>query len=776
MAADATPGGRSLLNTIWYDPKEWIRQAHIKDVMQKTLGIDVGDVGEIARSAAKGEDITPLLREARMKAEARIVVTPSGKPVDFSVNFDTPPGAAVDKAVDQKIAALSAKDPGLLQEINQISAKIVNEVDDAAGIAKDGKPYIMADTAENALRIVQEKMGDPSITWDLINKMYKADLFDETGIRWYDNARNSVKQWEKATVLAGREIKIKGEYILDKYDQAMGIFRAAKVGASVSAHTFAVIGNMAMRHMAMGNISLSFMKNLGLAFRVYHNRPGAALELKLLLKKAGQSEDEIASFMKEYSTASRATFGSLDFAASEQNVERILTAARGAGMKIPDEAAVKADLGKIMEQIKQEFPDVFKAVGRSTKTEAGTSRAFKAFEEGGENLSRDEMVSGMLSAEMLGTKASIRMFEAVKERAKAGGMGWKIMDLWMNTAPSQYEKIDQIFKMANFTDSVAFGFTEDGLRGIRHLVDIAPEDLAIRRGVEKVLLKSGKESSTGRVLYRLSPKTALELSNVMFLNYNAMPAAVRVLRNFPLFGSPFVSFMYGMTLKTGQTLAYNPSAFNKVTFAMNDFGGTKTPLEKKALGTEVYSYLNKPGMYRVPFLSNDAPLYLNMSNAIPYYSLSMFGPTQTDFGGSARGILANAIQKSPFLKDPAGSAIFENLILPMILGDAIRPQGQFGQPLYPVDATGIERLGYGTRSFAEAFVPNVAAYAGLVTPESMAEYIPSYRWRQLSRAKAGKNPLGVSSKESKMSRTFRGVLQASGIPIQAPVRTEFQKK
>jgi len=110
MAADATPGGRSLLNTLWYDPKEWVRQAHIKDVMQKTLGIDVGDVGKIARSAAKGEDITPLLREARMKAEIRIKGAPVVKE-PFTVNFDTPPGAAVDKAVDQKIAALSAKDP-----------------------------------------------------------------------------------------------------------------------------------------------------------------------------------------------------------------------------------------------------------------------------------------------------------------------------------------------------------------------------------------------------------------------------------------------------------------------------------------------------------------------------------------------------------------------------------------------------------------------------------------------------------------------------------------
>jgi hypothetical protein len=260
---------------------------------------------------------------------------------------------------------------------------------------------------------------------------------------------------------------------------------------------------------------------------------------------------------------------------------------------------------------------------------------------------------------------------------------------------------------------------------MRHLIDINPEELS-------------KYAKGGQYLYRLAPKTAIELANVMYLNYNAMPAAVRVMRNFPLLGSPFISFMYGMTLKTGQTLAYNPSAFNKVTFAMSDFGGSKTPLEKKALGTQFYSYLKQPGMFRVPFFDQN-PVYLNLTNMIPYYSLNMFSPTQTSYGNSLREQIAGTIQQSPIMKDPAGNVLFENFILPLILGEAIRPQGQFGQPLYPVDATAVEKAGYGLRNFGEAFVPNIASYAGLLTPEAAADYIPSYRWRQLSKAKAGKN-------------------------------------
>ena len=162
-----------------------------------------------------------------------------------------------------------------------------------------------------------------------------------------------------------------------------------------------------------------------------------------------------------------------------------------------------------------------------------------------------------------------------------------------------------------------------------------------------------------------------------------------------------------------------------------------------------------------------------MASAIPYYSLNMFGPTQTDYGDSLRGTVATWAQKSPFMKDPVGSSVFENIILPLILGGEAQPQGQFGQPLHPTDATFVEKAAYGTRSFAEAFVPGSAAYAGLLTPEAVAEAIPLYRWRSLARAKVGKNPIGVKTKEGKLSRTFREVLKTSGVPIQAPVQTQF---
>ena len=183
-------------------------------------------------------------------------------------------------------------------------------------------------------------------------------------------------------------------------------------------------------------------------------------------------------------------------------------------------------------------------------------------------------------------------------------------------------------------------------------------------------------------------------------------------------------------------------------------------------------------MMRMPFFEKN-PIYVNMASMIPYYSLNMFNPTKTTYGNSVREQVTQAVQDSPIMKDPLGSTLFDYFIQPLILGEATRPQGQFGQPLYPIDATLLEKTGYGARTLGEAFFPNILQYggvaAGLVAPGT-ADYVPSYRWRQLSRATEGKNQLGISSKENATQRTLRTLASASGIPVQSPVNTTFASK
>jgi hypothetical protein len=66
-------------------------------------------------------------------------------------------------------------------------------------------------------------------------------------------------------------------------------------------------------------------------------------------------------------------------------------------------------------------------------------------------------------------------------------------------------------------------------------------------------------------------------------------------------------------------------------------------------------------------------------------------------------------------------------------------------------------------------------YTGLLPgSEAIADYVPSYRWRQLSAAKQGKNQLGISSKEPEVQKVGRVVSSSLGIPIQTPVNTSFE--
>ena len=163
-----------------------------------------------------------------------------------------------------------------------------------------------------------------------------------------------------------------------------------------------------------------------------------------------------------------------------------------------------------------------------------------------------------------------------------------------------------------------------------------------------------------------------------------------------------------------------------------------------------------------------------MANALPYLSMNMFNPPQVNYNSDGvPAKLAELIQNSPVATNPFTSALLNYVIIPSILGESIAPQGQFGQPLYPVDASAATKALYAARDVGEALTPSGLEFAGLVTPESMAQYMPLYGWRALSEAMSGKNQLGISGTEPASSRVLRGVASSVGVPLQAPVSTKF---
>jgi len=806
--AKAAPGGEKIMEHLKYDPHGWIQRTMIKDSLVDMFGAGSGG-RYIARrlwaGSKKGEDLEPIVKELKSEAkaarevggaqyarEAEMIPAPR---VDFSVKWEEPtkgilPGTNWDDGVGK------LKGIGMDERVADMAPDITKTIDDAISVANNPDIFNTLDEFERAARlagekfdpfagvarIAGEKVGRP-VTLEEIGKIVESGALGETGVKWFDNMIRGIRTTERLKFTKGDKIYHVGKEVMDKYDQSMGIFRLAKVALSPTAWMNAVVGNTIMNHMALGDLSPAFFARLKDAWDMYRNKPGAAARIEGFMMNADY--DAIRLFLETNKTAARGTFGTIDFLGAKHFAEQMVRTARDLGYisskvkfidKLDEAEDVLAQLALLRED---QLAKIASAVGENVGlkgqeivgskirgAEGGLPRMLK---EGGK-ISRDEAGTSMLGQELMSADAARRMFKMISDKASKNpnNVTWKTLDFMFNRMAAGYQNIDESFKLATFIRAVKDGYTFDQIRKIRNLVQLDPEDLvAITR---KEAVKGGE------MRWKLPPDKALELVNVMYLNYAAMPSAIRILRNFPLLGSPFASFMYGMAIKTGQTIAYNPAAFTKVNFALKEFSGDKSPLEKKALEGEYYSYLNREAMFRLPFFEKN-PAYLNLANMIPYYSFNMFNPSEANFNSKALPAkLVERIQKSPLFKDPIGGVLFDYVIQPLILSEATAPQGQFGQALYPINSGAMTKGLYGLRTLGEAYVPNILSYAGLVTPESIADYIPSYRWRSLAYSKGGKNQLGIMGKESATSRMLRNLFSTSGIPIQSPVDLSFVRR
>jgi hypothetical protein len=261
------------------------------------------------------------------------------------------------------------------------------------------------------------------------------------------------------------------------------------------------------------------------------------------------------------------------------------------------------------------------------------------------------------------------------------------------------------------------------------------------------------------------------------MNYAAMPAVVKVLRNLPLVGAPLVSFSYGMTVKAGKTALYNPAIYNKINYLMNEISGDKSPLEKESLKQPYYKWFDQPGMMKLPLpIFGQNPIYADLQSLIPYYSLNMFTPSERKYKDTLPGEVLAVLEKLPILQDPVGQQIFDYFVQPLMLQKGEIPQNAFGSPLYPKDATGLQKAGYFTRQLGEAVTPGVVGFAGgpagLIMDADKMDWMPSYKFRGVMHAIQGENPLGIPSKESAGSRTIRQYMSLMGVQLH-PMNTTY---
>lgn len=741
--AEHVPGGRKFLESIDYDSANWMRLARIKDSLEKTLGTG-DDIKNALRAAGKGEDPGQHLAAAEAAFRKRLSVEGIG------TEFTPPTYNEV---------------PLVEGELKDVFKKLSDSVTDAQDLLNDsGKAFVSGDQLENAYRIAMEKVGDV-ITKDDIRKIMDAGMMDKTGIEWFDKMEKSIRNFKLGSNANKDKVIEVGEKALDGFNAFIAIFKRAKVAGSPSAWTNAIVGNPVMAWMSGINVwDPSFAKEVSNSYKIINNKDGMVDLVQQMTDFTGMER-----YMQEYgSEFARTTGVSPQFLQKKKElVANIKQTAADSGIHLK---GMSDD--DIAQWVAKEYQDVIEDVmSYASPTPTASSYSAETARRLGAGVTPYDLGTNIIAAEMIDSKLANKVFDTIAKRAQdSNNYGARILNGVFNKAINGYERIDQIYKLATFRHLTMNGVTEGELNTIKRVMDLSPEDII------------GTTKDAGKIRYQLRQEKSMELANDIYLNYQAMPAAIKMLRKFPILGSPFASFMYGMTLKTFETAAYNPSVFNKVNFAIQDFGGEKSPLEKEALKSPYSSYLNDPAMFRLgqmPFFKN-YPMYLNIANVLPYYSLNMFNPTERPYEGTLPSKLIELVDKSPILDDPVGQVLFDYLMVPLMIRDA-QPIGAFGQPLYPKDATGLEKAGYATRSVTDALLPGVFSFGGLaagalpesVLPDEAIGAIPGYRTRQLAFGARGKTGYGKTSKEDAASRTARILSAMAGVPLQSPVNLNF---
>ncbi len=765
--------GENLINFFKYSPADTAKMADLKDQIinaGKATGLNINR----SNKAVDFLDINDALSK------------------DATINLST-----LTKKVADSIA-FKADELGNVLIRDKVTGAIIPEL--------EGKIKV-ADTIDNAKQLLGTAIDQVNL--DHLNKIYKDIVPGKAGVQWYDDVidkakattfndmfkiksvdpaiEKSIENWNTMNGVAGKFANMNpGQWkpfnaILTGLEKFTSIFKWMKVPLNPGSHVVANLGNYfmgAMLGLPVGDIE--FLSSISKADALLKGKMGITGikamffdDTNLLIKMADENP-----------TRFRQVFGfGADELATKIGIEDLLR--KDIPQNIIEAKKFMSEAFDDIARAREQMMDITKVEELRKAVESGTvaeesltniqrlavrsrtslstagetalknlrSGTFKEIERGG-TFTTEELNSGIIAD----FQAKIKQMLLENPSNPAA----KFADFIVNTMPRGYEHIDQTFKIGTVDFLSRIGLTEEQLIKISRNIHIDPTDI-----LDPVI-------SGGKKLYKLKPLKASEVAMEAFMNYAAMPDFVKVMRALPILGSNFYSFQYAMGIKSAKTLIHNPAVFNKIGYMLNEITGTRSPEEKIALQNKYNQYINSPTVIKLLGMYNT-----DVKNIIPIYGMNMFNPSEKTYANTTQGNLLKTLDSLPLGQTPIGQMLKDFWIQPWLLsGTGQAPQGQFGQPLYPIfdekgnliDPSLLTKLLYSTRTVAEALVPGVASYAGLpigmanVDP-SIINLIPSYGMRSVANAAEGRSSIGAMTKQNKIEKTFRTLSSRTGIPL-----------
>lgn len=474
-------------------------------------------------------------------------------------------------------------DPGAVIKKTDDAGNTVNvAIRDSKGVLKP--EYVdqikVYNSKDNALQILEHAGVDYNPKY--LEHAYKETPIGKTGVQWYDNVIDKLKN----TTLKNLKDRRLGPIILNEvekdandirkvwnsYNKAMDLkpfkamlnaqadliafFKLAKVPMNASSHVVANIGNFFMGGMmGLPVMKPGYLKALKEANQLARSKLSASNfkemfygDFEDILTRAEKDPSQLNTLMamaNNNPTRFKAATGleGRDLARKISIEARITRTFKGS-----DFAESKKILGKEWENIDDAIKnlsqydntldDIIAAEGNSINKQILKEKTPR-FETAGEHVARilkeapikriDEYGS-VVAAEMSNNQKLAIMKSWITKQASQNPHSphYQLLNALVNSMPRWYEQIDQTFKLGTMNYLTKVGLTEPELLKISRTIPISKTDLfdPVIEGGEK--------------LYKMTYLKAAEVATEAYMNYAAMPDFVRVMRAIPLAGAPFM--------------------------------------------------------------------------------------------------------------------------------------------------------------------------------------------------------------------------------------------